>query len=84
MGDPLKISRALAPYKMAKMHGRFGGVHTGPCREMVLVERSLLVTSRGSSAISSPSFGSRPVITVQSTLTGLERLPVKRRALATS
>ena len=42
MGDPLKISRAMAPYKMAEMHGRSGGGHTGPCRDMVLVERSLL------------------------------------------
>ena len=28
---------------MAEMHGRSGGGHTGPCREMVLVARSLLV-----------------------------------------
>ena len=28
---------------MAEMHGRFGGGCTGPCREMVLVARSLLI-----------------------------------------
>ena len=39
----MKKSRPLAPYKMAEMHGRFGGGCTGPCREMVLVERFLLV-----------------------------------------
>jgi len=31
---------------MAEMHGRFGGGCTGPCREMVLVARSLLQYTR--------------------------------------
>ena len=42
MRDPLKIKSQNLPYKKTDLYGEISRGLPGPCREMVLVERSLL------------------------------------------
>ena len=43
MRDPLKIKSQNLPYKKTDLYGRIWRGFPGPCREMVLVERFLLL-----------------------------------------
>ena len=46
MRDPLKNKSQNLPYKKTDLYGEISRGLCGPCREMVLVERSLLALER--------------------------------------